>query len=94
MEISETIEKCIAIIAREIELIEKDQENDPLDKLQCEKLIDYTKTLIIVEKDRRAEGNKDIGEYKTEKELEDAILSEAKKIKEKREQKTQQSSKK
>jgi len=54
-----------------------------LDKMEFDKLVDAIKTLIIIEKDRRSEKEQEV-EHKTDAELEEAILQEAKKIEEKR----------
>lgn len=82
MEINNIIQRCIAIIDKEIELIEVKQE-EGLDRLDCEKLVDYVKTLIVIEKERRSEKEEAV-EFKSDKELEEAILQEAEKIKQNR----------
>ncbi len=78
--ISNIITKAIDIMEREIDnLFNKNQ----LEKMDYDKLIEFTKTLVIIEKDNRIGAKEQTIETKTmtDEELEQAIIDEANKIK-------------
>lgn len=82
MEISKIIEKCISIMSKDIDLIEKKKE---LTNLEVMKLVDYSRTLMGIEKERKQNQIDDLPT--TEKELEDEILKQAEEIKKQRKMK-------
>ena len=84
-QIDNIISQSINIIEKEIKSIKKKQISNPLDKMDSDKVTDYLKTLVLVQRDRRLGAKENIIEVKglTNDELEAAIAEEEKKLKRK-----------
>lgn len=79
------ISKSISIIEIEINKISEKQDTNIIDKMDCDKIIEFLKTLILVQKDKRSSVKESIieGNSFNTNELDLAIKAEIEKLKNK-----------
>ena len=81
--IEEMITESINILDRELKIISEKQGVQPLDRGDIARIVEFLKTMVLVQKDKRLEIKEKVVETKsmTDDELNAAILAEAEKIK-------------
>lgn len=84
VEISNIIERCISLIEKEVSSLEKKKAS--LERFECEKIVDYVRTLMSIEKDRAQRKDDEIPANTID--LENEIIKQAERIREERSAKT------